>query len=98
MYLLCFQFILNFDKITAKLQEIDNLRSNLSDKSFTVKQRQTDELNFIDSKYSLLEELTNGLQKAQHQHFNDENKLVSRARFKRQRDKEVFNRKCKNLN
>ena len=96
MHLLRFQFILNFDKIAAKLQEIGNLRSVLSDKCLTVKQWQANELKFIDSKYSLLEDLTNGLQKAQHQHFNDENKLGNIARFKRQPQPQLQEFKFKN--
>ena len=51
------------DEVTVKLQEIVNLRSNLFDKNLIVKQWRANELKFLDSKKSSLEELKNTLQK-----------------------------------
>ena len=51
------------DEVTAKLQEIVNLRSHIFDKNLTVKQWRANELKFIDAKKSLLEDLANVLQK-----------------------------------
>ena len=49
MYMLCFKFLLSVDEVTAKIQEIGNLHSNLFYKNLTVKQWQANELRVVDS-------------------------------------------------
>ena len=86
------------DEVTVKLQEIVNLRSNLFDKNLIVKQRQANELKFLDSKKSSLEELKNTLQKTQEAIITNANlkrgeQIRQRNKMQRQKDRKGLQQK-----
>lgn len=81
------------DEVTVKLQEIVNLRSNLFDKNLIVKQWRANELKFLDSKKSSLEELKNTLQKTQEAIITNANLLKRRTNSTTERDAEAKRQK-----
>ena len=81
------------DEVTVKLQEIVNLRSNLFDKNLIIKQWPANELKFLDSKKSSLEELKNTLQKTQEAIITNANLLKRRTYSTTEQDAEAKRQK-----
>ena len=77
------------DGVTGQLQEMVNRHSNLFDNYLTVKQWQANELNFIDAKISLLENLANVLQKTQGTIITNTNGLKRRSNATAEQDSEA---------
>ena len=81
------------DEVTVKLEEIVNLRSNLFDKNLIIKQWRANELKFLDSKKSSLEELKNTLQKTQEAITTNANLLKRRTNSTTEQDAEAKRQK-----